>query len=69
MKFIDIVASFGLAFFIVAHLQFVPIADRMKRHHVKVKEKNEKVRKFDEVNFSTKFRQQRGFPRQKVFAT
>ncbi|MDD4804769.1 MAG: hypothetical protein PHN69_06420 [Candidatus Pacebacteria bacterium] len=69
MKLIDTVASLGLAFFIVAHLQFVPIADRMKRHHDKMKEKIEKVRKFDEVNLSTKFRQRRGFPRQKVFAT
>lgn len=69
MKFIDIVASFGFAFFIVAHLQFVPIADRMKRHHDKVKEKTERARKFDERDISKKFCQWRGFPRQKVFAT
>ncbi len=68
MEFSALLASFGIAFFIFAHLQFIPIADRMMRNHEKVKEKTEKGKKFCEKD-NSKFRRWTGFPRQRVFAT
>ena len=68
MRIAILLASFGLSFFIIAHLQFIPIADRMLRNHEKVREKTEKSRKFVEKDVFI-FRRSTVFPRRKVFAT
>ena len=68
MKFSIFLTSSGLAFFLVAHMYFVPIADRMIIHNEKVKEKVEKGKRFTERD-NIKFRRSTGFPRSKVFAT
>lgn len=66
MKFSALLSSFGLAFFLTAHLYFIPVADRMKVHHEKVEEKRT-TKRFGEKYISTIFRQRVGFPKIRIF--
>ena len=66
MKFSALLASFGLAFFLAAHLYFIPVANRMKVHHEKVEEKRT-TRKFAEKDIFTTFRRRVGFPKVRIF--
>ena len=69
MKFSIFLTSSGLAFFLVAHIYFVPIADRMIIHNEEVKEKVGKGGKRFTGRNNVKFSRSTGFPRRKVFVT
>jgi predicted membrane protein len=68
-RFLDIVASFGLIFFIVSHFYCTPIVCCMRRHNKKVREKTEKRKLVDVRDYSFRFSWSKGFARKKVFAT
>jgi hypothetical protein len=67
-KLFTLLSSFGFACFLVAHLWFIPIAERMMVNHEKKKDKTEKSEKFGKKDISIP-RRSIGFPRRKVFAT
>jgi len=68
MKLCAILATLGLSFFIIAHLQFIPIADRMVINCERPKVKNEKNRRSGKKS-PLLFYHSTGFPRSRVFAT
>jgi len=68
MKFSVLLASFGIAFFIIAHLWFVPIAERMRKDYEKVRERIEKGKKFGKKDIFTP-RRSFEFPPPKIYKT